>query len=323
MIALLLFIRGSAARRYHLYLVPAVLGVLSKEPAAMFAPLLFLYVGLFERELSLRELCRPRQFAAVLRVTAPAFLVCFGTVAFGMWLATTYSPGGASRWHYLLTQPWVMNHYELSVLFPVRLSADTQWPLVVSPLDVRVWLGGASIAAQLTLAWVTSRRRQTRPIAFGILWFFVALLPTSSVVPLSEPMNDHRMFFPFVGLILAVVWVGELSVTRLVPRVRARYAGVAVALLLVMAYGTWRRNIVWRTEESLWLDATTKSPDNGRGLMNYGVIQMNNGNYGVADQYLANALIKRDAVGVPQVYFTTGHGGWTGEVISIWVYLRD
>ena len=56
-------------------------------------------------------------------------------------------------------------------------------------------------------------------------------------------------------------------------------------MLLAMAYGTRQRNIVWRTEESLWLDATIKSPDNGRGLMNYGVIQMNKGNYPVADDY--------------------------------------
>jgi tetratricopeptide (TPR) repeat protein len=67
-------------------------------------------------------------------------------------------------------------------------------------------------------------------------------------------------------------------------------AGVAVAVLLAMAYGTWQRNIVWRTEESLWLDATIKSPGNGRGLMNYGVIQMNKGNLTVADDYFERAL---------------------------------
>ena len=137
---------------------------------------------------------------------------------------------------------------------------------------------------------MTSRRRETRPIAFGILWFFVALLPTSSVVPLAEPMNDHRMFFPFVGLILAVVWAGALTIRPLAPRARALYAGAALAALFAMAYGTWQRNIVWRTEESLWLDATIKSPDNGRGLMNYGVIQMNKGNYLVADEYFQRAL---------------------------------
>jgi tetratricopeptide (TPR) repeat protein len=289
-LALLLFAGGGAARRYHLYLIPAALGILGKEPAAMFAPLLFLYVALFERELSLGELLRPRSLAAVLRVTWPAFLVCGGIVAFGMRLATTFSPGGTSRWHYLLTQPWVIRHYALSLILPVHLSADTQWPLAVNPLSGRVLAGGAFVAAELTLAWITSRRRLTRPIAFGLLWFIVALLPTSSIVPLAEPMNDHRMFFPFVGLILAFVWAGGLSVRRLAPQARAVYAAAAVAALLAMAYGTWQRNIVWRTEESLWLDATIKSPDNGRGLMNYGVIQMNKGNLRIADDYFERAL---------------------------------
>jgi tetratricopeptide (TPR) repeat protein len=61
-------------------------------------------------------------------------------------------------------------------------------------------------------------------------------------------------------------------------------------MLLAMAYGTRQRNIVWRTEESLWLDATIKSPDNGRGLMNYGVIQMNQGNLPLAGEYFERAL---------------------------------
>jgi tetratricopeptide (TPR) repeat protein len=288
--ALLLFAAGGAARRYCLYLIPAVLGILSKEPAAMFAPLLFLYVALFERELSLREMFRPRNLAAVLRVTWPAFLVCAGTVAVGMRLATTYSPGGTSRWQYLLTQPSVILHYVVSLFLPLQLSADTQWPLVVDPLDGRLVAGGAFVTAALALAWVTSRQKETRPIAFGALWFFVALLPTSSIVPLAEPMNDHRMFFPFVGLVLAVVWAAGSVARRLPPRTQPLASGLAAAVLLAMAYGTWQRNIVWRTEESLWLDAISKSPDNGRGLMNYGVIQMNKGNLQVADDYFERAL---------------------------------
>jgi tetratricopeptide (TPR) repeat protein len=293
--ALVLFAMGGAARRYHLYLIPAALAVFGKETGAMFAPLLLLYVALFEREVSLRELCRPREFLAVLRVTWPSFLVCAAITGAGMRMAKTYTPGGVSRWHYLLTQPFVIVHYVLSLFLPVHLSADTQWPLVVDPLDDRVLIGVACLAALLTLAWVASRQRETRPIAFGVLWFFVALLPTSSVVPLAEPMNDHRMFFPFVGLILAIVWSIGLAVRRRPALFAAAWSralldGAVAAVLLAMAYGTWQRNIVWRTEESLWLDATIKSPENGRGLMNYGVIQMNKGRLAVADEYFERAL---------------------------------
>jgi len=51
------------------------------------------------------------------------------------------------------------------------------------------------------------------------------------------------------------------------------------------AYGVYQRNIIWHTEESLWLDVTIKSPNNGRGLMNYGLTQMAKGNYADADIY--------------------------------------
>jgi Flp pilus assembly protein TadD len=296
--ALVMFARGGLARRYHLYLIPAVLGILGKEAGAMFAPLLLLYILFFEPDVPLRA-------------AWPSFVACFAIVGAAMWLATTYSPGGPSSWRYLLTQPFVMLHYARSLFLPLRLSADTQWPLVAGPLDQRVLIGAAFIGAALAGAWAASRRRETRPIAFGILWFFVALLPTSSLVPLAEPMNDHRMFFPFVGLILAVVWtawlafagqarkdekyeVRGLKYERSYFELRTSYLRVAtaaaVAVIVAMAYGTRQRNIVWRTEESLWLDATIKSPDNGRGLMNYGVIQMNNGNLPLAGEYFDRAL---------------------------------
>ena len=296
--ALVMFARGGIARRYHLYLIPAGLGILGKEAAAMFAPLLLLYILFFEPDVPLRA-------------AWPSFVACFAIVGAAMWLATTYSPGGPSIWRYLLTQPFVMLHYARSLFLPLRLSADTQWPLVEGPLDRRVLIGVAFIGAALAAARAASRRRDTRPIAFGILWFFVALLPTSSLVPLSEPMNDHRMFFPFVGLILAVVWAAWVAVCKYEVRslkyearglkyersyfeLRTSYLRVvavaALGIILAMAYGTRQRNIVWHSEESLWLDATIKSPDNGRGLMNYGVIQMNKGNLPLAGEYFERAL---------------------------------
>jgi hypothetical protein len=280
-LALVLFSGGGAARRYHLYLIPAVLGVLAKESAAMFAALALLFVVLFEPPASPRER---------IRATWPSFVVCFGAVAIAIRMAPSYSPGGTSRWHYLLTQPFVILHYATSFFLPIHLSADTYWPVVEDPLDVRVLIGVTFVAAALGIAWLTSRQRETRPIAFGILWFFVALLPTSSVVQLWEPMNDHRMYFPFVGLVLAVVWSAALAVRRWAATHERRFAAAAAAVILAMACGTWQRNIVWRTEESLWLDATIKSPDNGRGLMNYGVIQMTRGNLPLAGEYFERAL---------------------------------
>jgi tetratricopeptide (TPR) repeat protein len=294
-VAVLMFTSRGVARTWQLYLIPAAAAVFAKEQGAMAAPLLFLYTGLFERQLSLRAMLRPRELRAVLRETWPAFVICGAIVVAGMLLSTTFAPGG-SRWPYLFTQPFVLLRYAWMLLMPVGLSADTDWQPVASAGDPRVWIGLLFMAAALWAAWSASRTRVARPVSFGILWFFVALAPTSSVVPLAEVTNDHRMFFPFVGATLAVAWAGALLLMRREERsrnpglLRQVVAGAAVALLLAHAYGTRQRNAVWATEESLWLDVTRKSPRNGRGLMTYGVIQMGKGNLAAADEYFNRAL---------------------------------
>jgi tetratricopeptide (TPR) repeat protein len=68
-------------------------------------------------------------------------------------------------------------------------------------------------------------------------------------------------------------------------------AGI-ILLLAAYAYGTSRRNEVWRTEETLWRDVTRKSPENGRGLMNYGLALMAKGEYPGAEKYFTRALTK-------------------------------
>src|SRR5205823_781979 len=46
-----------------------------------------------------------------------------------------------------------------------------------------------------------------------------------------------------------------------------------------------------QTEETLWLDVTMKSPQSGRGLMNYGNTLMAKGDYGGALDYFHRALV--------------------------------
>jgi hypothetical protein len=91
-----------------------------------------------------------------------------------------------------------------------------------------------------------AKRKETRPIAFGLLWFRVASLPTS-LIALAEVENDHRMYLPFVGLTLSVSWAAVLLIERY--RIPARILVTAGALILAaFAAGTWERNRVWNTE---------------------------------------------------------------------------
>jgi Tfp pilus assembly protein PilF len=70
----------------------------------------------------------------------------------------------------------------------------------------------------------------------------------------------------------------------------ATVCSIVLIFLTAHAYGVIKRNEVWDTHEKLWYDVTVKSPNNPRGLMNYGLSQMAKGNYKVAEDYFNRTL---------------------------------
>jgi tetratricopeptide (TPR) repeat protein len=289
--ALYLYARLPQLRRYGLYLVPFALAMLSKPPAAVFPLLLFLYGCFFEAQ----DGSAPGR----LRRAALASLPAVAATAALLWLQAamtpkSYLPSILSPWSYRLTQPFVWSRYAGELFLPLHLNVDTDLD-PFARLNPEAWAGIAFVLVLFGVVAFALRRRPWHPVAFGLLWFVVTQLPTS-LYPLSEVENDHRMFFSFVGLVLAVVWGAWLFLLRLlgeasVARLRAILAGAAVLALACYAYGVHQRNVVWHDDESLWLDDVRKSPHNGRGLMNYGLTQMAKGAYPQALDYFTRALV--------------------------------
>lgn len=285
-------------RTWHLYLLPLGLGMLTKPIACIFPVLLLFYIFLLEQQTSLPKLFSRnglRRLGEALKKTLPACVFTLGMLLLIKFMEPpTWTPGGASLFRYVITQPWVMLHYFLSFFLPVSLSADTDLSPFQSTADVRFFAGLLFLAVMLAAAVLTSTKRKLRPVCFGILWFFLTLLPTS-LIPLAEVMNDHRVFLPYIGLMLSVSWSAFLLFDycrrRMPQRACNAAAAVLAALLLTAgAYGTHQRNEVWKTEETLWKDVTEKSPKNGRGLMNYGLSLMAKGDYAGAEHYFLKAL---------------------------------
>ncbi|MFC1511129.1 tetratricopeptide repeat protein [Candidatus Margulisiibacteriota bacterium] len=285
-IALVAYVRAPFFRKSGLYLIPFILGALAKPTALMFGPLLFVYLLLFEEN---------SFFKAGLK-SLPAFFIAllfFQSIATAVSsFAKIYIP----LFPYLISQAFVVLYYFKTFFLPFGLSADYDWRVLTSVLDLRFLIGLVFIITMLILAYYSARVKKYRPVAFGILWFFIALIPTS-IVPLTEILNDHRVFFPFVGLMIAVCWSAGLLLYKYEQELKAKLflrrliVSVAIIILLANALGTRHRNRIWKDEESLWYDVTIKSPANGRGLMNYGVTQMNKGRYDVALNYFQAARL--------------------------------
>jgi tetratricopeptide (TPR) repeat protein len=281
--AVVLYAQVPASRRWGLYMIPALLAMLAKPTALVFAPILLTYIILFDRQ------TKPRlePVSSCFRRSLPAFAAC-GLFAYFEKLMTPAGFLGTtlSSSDYWITQPYVALRYFRSFFLPLYLTADTDLRAFDS-VGVLALVGFVFVALIVAGAIYTARRREWRPVSFGLWWFLLGILPTA-IFPLAEVENDHRMFMPFVGLSLAVVWAAAL----LLPKSQAVPA-LAIVVLVALSLGTYRRNAVWFSEEALWRDVTEKSPGNPRGLLNYGFALLEEGDGATAYSYFRRASTLR------------------------------
>jgi tetratricopeptide (TPR) repeat protein len=289
--SLWIFMRYPAQRKFGCYLLPATLAMLAKPPALIFPLLLLAYVLLFEAG----NLPAARRWRNALAAALPALAVAAAAAIFMKRMQpATWSAGAASASLYRLTQPFVALHYFKSFFLPTELNVDPGWHYV-APLSLPAVSGYLFVLSLAALAFFACCKPAGKPVAFGIVWFFVTLLPTS-LMPLRDVTNDHRMFFAFVGLTLAAVWCARLALVRLSVEYPVRrslaYGCVTVLAITLVAEGaaTRGRNRVWLTRKSLWADSVAQNPSNPRALNNYGAILYDQGDYESAFEYWQRAV---------------------------------
>lgn len=101
--------------------------------------------------------------------------------------------GETSRYLYFLSQIKVAVHYYLLKLFlPFNLNFEPDIRLISGFID-----GQLVFAVGVLGAGAIMVSRQKSPIfLFAILWFFITLLPSSSIIPLKQIATEHRTYYP-------------------------------------------------------------------------------------------------------------------------------
>ena len=265
---------------------PAAIAILAKPTAAIFPVLFAIYWLLFEQNKTRLTETRLQRIGQII----VPFVICGAMLLFVQHMTPhSWIAGAANAHNYLITQPYVALLYFKTFFWPSGLSADYDLNPFTTTDDPRFWAGFAFAVFISAAAIVAAVFKKTRVIGFGLLWFLIALLPTS-LFPLAEVMNDHRTFLPYIGLVIAMAGAAALLVARL-DRQRRKIAATCAVVLFLCAngYATFQRNKVWKTEETLWHDVVLKSPRNGRGLMNYGNTLMAKGDYAGALDYFHRA----------------------------------
>lgn len=105
---------------------------------------------------------------------------------------------------------------------------------------------------------------RSRPwLGFGILWFFLQLAPTNSIVPRLDIANDRQLYLACWGLFLAA----SIEISLIFER-RSLALGAATALLF--AVSSVSRQLDYRDEVTLWAASVRENPANPRARNNLG-----------------------------------------------------
>jgi protein O-mannosyl-transferase len=202
-----------------------------------------------------------------------------------------FSLAGLTPAEYFFTQCRVVWRYIRLFFVPIGQNLDTDYRLSSSILDHGAILGLVALLVLGAAAWFFRKRW---PLAsFGIFTFLLLLAPTSSVIPITDVVAEHRMYLPLIGLVLVC-----LELLRLLPI--SRIVGIGAVVLVICAAFTYRRNELWSSPIAIWQDTIEKSPAKVRPRFQLGLAYYEMGQCAPAAENFATAarLDRRPSLGL-------------------------
>lgn len=171
---------------------------------------------------------------------------------------------GAGR--YLLTQIRVLVTYLRLLVLPINQNVDYDYYISKTLFEAPVLFSFLFLACLITVAFLFFKRYKL--LSFAVFWFFLTLLPESSVIPIRDVIFEHRLYLPIAGysLFLACL-LRYFFKKKYSPSIVIVFCGV-LGFYSVLTYS---RNFVWESEISLWTDAVEKSSVKVRPLINRGI----------------------------------------------------
>jgi tetratricopeptide (TPR) repeat protein len=257
-------------------------GLFSKENAAVLPGIMLLY------DLTWRERATWRRRAPAYAAAALPFAVFFylrSGLHTHMVIEFIENPlVSAGFWTARLTAIKVVGMFLWLFLWPAHLSADytynavplfgwrlSNWEDAKAIVALAVCLGAGLLGVLLAVRC----RRTGKPLLFFLVFFFVALAPTSNLIVLiGSIMAERFLYLPSVGLAgCAVAAIYALGQRRLAKRPVVVYAAWAALVLvcLVFTARTYARNLDWQDDRSLWTSAVEVCPESARPHYNLAI----------------------------------------------------
>jgi len=162
----------------------------------------------------------------------------------------------------LLTQTQGQFYLLTQLLWPFTPNIDPDLSHLTH-LTMAVFLQGMLLCALLSYALL--RFKQQPWLAFSILWFFLHLLPTNSLLPRLDIANDRQLYLACIGPLVSIVYGFNryIHFSSIKP-----WLGMVV--MIVLGSVTMLRNMDYQTEIRLWQATVQASPQKPRAWLNLG-----------------------------------------------------
>jgi tetratricopeptide (TPR) repeat protein len=165
------------------------------------------------------------------------------------------------------------------ICIPVVLNADYSYNAFPLPKGI-IEIGTLfSLVILAGIFYLMARLLLTREkvIVFGLLWFFVTILPVSQIFPHHELLAEHYLYLPIVGISLIAGYVtGEILKGY---QFRQMVIGLYLIILLIFGVRVLDRNRDWKDGFTLWSKTVSTVPECARARNNLGVELLNQGRY--------------------------------------------
>lgn len=192
-------------------------------------------------------------------------------------------------------------------LFPIGLRVDYDFPISRTILDHGALAGMAAI---LLAAGATFHYRRRYPLAaFGFFAFVILMAPTSSFMPIKDPVAEHRLYLSMIGLLFIM-----LEFLRRVDVTQRKWVAALAAVLLLEGLATYERSAVWSDPRILWEDTVAKSPGLSRDEFQLAEAYREQGDCAKALPHYARAA---------EIDPPTKHSYWYGSIFVDWGLAYD
>ena len=255
------YLHSESIGLYLSILLSSILAILSKENALILPILLLLYHYAFKKRIQLK-LFLPILSAILIYILLRATSL------------TSFYYGLDALLHRVPGFFVAIIQYLRILLFPVNLHME--YGNKIFGFTEPKALFGLLIFLSL-LIYAFRKRNSYKMLFFSVYWFFIALLPTSSIYPVTAfYMAEHWLYLPSIGFFL--ILANGLSLLYKTPRTRFVATGLLVCGLFSYSFLTIRQNNYWREEIPFYERTLKYAPFSANVHNDLGSAYLNRGN---------------------------------------------